>query len=83
MVRFVPRHRARKTPKKWIQKVIRKPGILRAHVLRRFGRAGFDAEGRIRCDVLSRLNEEGGVWGRRARFAMNLRRMAGVPCKVR
>lgn len=69
--------------RRWIQKVIRKPGALRALVMRRIGRGGFDSEGRIRCDVLQQLAREPGKTGSRARLALRLRGFGNVPCPVR
>jgi len=71
-----------RTGKKWIHKVkIRKPGVLRAHILSVYGKGGFDSKGRIRCDLLTRMTHEGGIWGRRARYALNLRRIGGTCSK--
>lgn len=68
-----------RTGKKWIHTVkIRKPGILRAHILSVYGKGGFDEKGRIRCDLLTRMAHEPGVWGKRARYALNLRRIGGT-----
>ena len=61
-------------PKRWIQRVIRKPGTLRAAVVRRYGRRGFDREGRIKPEVLRKLSHAPGKTGKRARLAIELRR---------
>lgn len=63
-----------KREKKWIGKVIRRKGALRATVNARYGTRGFDREGRIKPEVLRKLSRAPGKTGKRARLAMELRR---------
>jgi hypothetical protein len=58
--------------KYWIQSAIKKPGVLRKEVQRRYGRVGFTSKGTIKSEVLSEMARNG-VWGRRARLAITLR----------
>lgn len=65
---------------RFIARAIKKPGALTDTVRRRFGADGFTTSVRtgrpiIKPGVLRQLAREGGVTGRRARFAMNLRRL--------
>lgn len=59
--------------KYWLQKAIKKPGVLRMHVQRTYGNAGFDSKGRIKLPVLKELAKDG-IWGKRARLALLLRK---------
>ena len=68
--------------RKWLKGAIKKPGALRSAVQRRYGRGGFDGKGRIRCEVLHTLAHEQGKTAARARLAMRLRGMSGIPCAL-
>jgi hypothetical protein len=72
----------KRRPKKWIKGAIRHRGALRTAVQRRYGHRGFDQKGRIRCEVLRTLAHEPGKTAARARLAMRLRGMSGIPCAV-
>jgi hypothetical protein len=61
--------------RKWIKAAIKKPGALRSWVKRRYGKAGFDSQGRIKLSVLRRHYHDPGTLGKRVRLAMTLRRM--------
>lgn len=60
----------------FIQKAIGKgkKGALRATVMRQYGKQGFTEGGNIRFNVLQKLSHKPGVTGKRARFALTLRK---------
>jgi len=65
---------------KWIQDAIKKPGSLRGHVARKYGKRGFTRSrktGRpiIRRDVLNKLAKKKGKIGQKARLAITLRKL--------
>ena len=64
----------------WIQDAIKKPGSLRGHVARIYGKRGFTRSRKtgkpiIRSDVLRKLAKKKGKIGHRARLAITLRKL--------
>jgi len=52
---------------------VKKPGILKAEIRRRYGDGGFTATGTIRIEILTALAQQPDIWGQRARLALSYR----------
>lgn len=61
--------------KKWIQKVIKKPGALKSYVKRKIGNRAFTSRGTIKVSILKKLAKKAGKIGNRARLALTLRKL--------
>jgi len=62
--------------KKWISKAIKKPGALREYVKRKYGKKGFDKDGKIKHSILLQLKKsKNQTIRKRANLALLLRKM--------
>ena len=62
--------------KKWISKAIKKPGALREYVKRKYGKKGFDKDGKIKYSILLQLRKsKNQTIRKRANLALLLRKM--------
>jgi len=67
---------AHKPEEFWIGPAVKRPGALRAKVLKRFGRKGFDEKGRIKPSSLNQMLKSADAKTRQQiQFALNVRKL--------
>jgi len=68
------RTKRRKSEQLWIGPAVKRPGALRAKVLKQFGRKGFDEKGRIKPSSLNQMLKNADAKTRQQiQFALNVR----------